>query len=211
MLLERKISVDLMGNKLFLAGLLLVLILSGCPIQAQENTNTNSNNTLPEINENQTGTNQGDGQMAVTKLPTVSQGDTVKVEYVGTFPDTGEIFDQSEGRGPLEFVAGAGQMIKGFDQGVIGMALNEEKIITIAPEDAYGAAGEGQEVSVPEDQLPEDINRTVGTKVYTASGAEGTIISVEDGIITVKFVHPLAGKTLQFWMKVIDIQKAGSA
>jgi hypothetical protein len=71
----------------------------------------------------------------------VKTGDTVKVEYTGRFED-GEVFDSSEGREPLEFVAGAGQLIQGFDEAVVGMELGEEKTVTIPPEKAYGLANE---------------------------------------------------------------------
>ena len=67
----------------------------------------------------------------------VEKGDTVSVHYTGTF-DNGTVFDSSEGREPLTFIAGAGQMIKGFDEAVIGMELDEEKEIHIEPADAYG-------------------------------------------------------------------------
>ncbi len=91
----------------------------------------------------------------------VEKGDTISVEYVGKYTN-GTVFDKSEGRGPLEFVAGSGQMIKGFDAAVIGMNLNEEKEVTLKPEDAYGVSGP----------------------------------------------HPMAGKTLVFWIKVVNIDKA---
>jgi len=67
----------------------------------------------------------------------VEKGDTVSVHYTGTLDD-GTMFDSSEGREPLTFTAGAGQMIKGFDDAVLGMELDEEKDIRIEPKDAYG-------------------------------------------------------------------------
>lgn len=70
----------------------------------------------------------------------VKPGDKVKVHYTGTLED-GTVFDSSENKEPLEFTAGAGQMIKGFDQAILGMELNEEKTIKIPPEEAYGTAG----------------------------------------------------------------------
>ena len=70
----------------------------------------------------------------------VKKGDKVQVHYTGTFED-GTEFDSSKGKDPLEFTAGAGQMIKGFDDAVIGMEVGEEKEIKIPPEEAYGASG----------------------------------------------------------------------
>ena len=68
------------------------------------------------------------------------KGDVVEVDYVGTF-ENGEVFDSSEGREPLKFELGAGQMIPGFDEAVDGMKLMEEKTVTLPPEKAYGASG----------------------------------------------------------------------
>ena len=70
----------------------------------------------------------------------VKKGDKVKVHYTGLLED-GSVFDSSEGKDPLEFTVGAGQMIKGFDNGVIGMEVGEEKEIKIPPEEAYGSSG----------------------------------------------------------------------
>ena len=70
----------------------------------------------------------------------VKKGDTIKVDYTGTF-ENGEVFDTSEGKQPLELKAGAGQVIKGFDAAVIGMEVGEEKEVTLQPEEAYGKIG----------------------------------------------------------------------
>jgi peptidylprolyl isomerase len=137
----------------------------------------------------------------------VEQGNTIKVEYVGTLPESGEVFDKSEGRGPLEFVAGSGQMIKGFDEAVIGMALDEEKTITIPPEKAYGTIEDSQKIEAPVSQIADNGEVSVGMTVYTNTGMQGTIIKIENDIATIQFVHPLAGKTLQFWIKIVEIQK----
>ena len=70
----------------------------------------------------------------------VKKGDRVKVHYTGKLED-GSVFDSSIGKDPLEFTAGAGQMIKGFDSAVIGMEVGEEKEVKIPPEEAYGVSG----------------------------------------------------------------------
>ena len=143
----------------------------------------------------------------VDSMEIVENGDKVKVEYKGTFPDTGEVFDKSEGRGPLEFEAGAGQMIKGFDAAVIGMKLNEEKTVTIAPENAYGKAGEGQRIEADLNQISADGNVTVGMDVFATNGMQGKVESIDGNKAILLFEHPLAGKTLEFWIKVVEIQK----
>ena len=70
-------------------------------------------------------------------MATVKNGDTVKVHYTGKF-DTGEVFDSSDGADPLAFTVGAGQVIPGFDQALVGMQIGETKDIVIEPEQAYG-------------------------------------------------------------------------
>ena len=179
--------------------LVLVLVLFGCtqtaPIQNQEKKTEEK-----KIEENNNG--------GVDLSSTVEKGDTIKVEYIGRFPDTKEVFDKSEGRGPLEFVVGAGQMIKGFDSAVLGMKLNEEKIVVIAPEDAYGTADSGQRVQLPIDQIQGEEEIKVGSTLFAGNGQQGTVIEIIDGIAVIEFVHPMAGKTLEFWIKVIEINKA---
>jgi peptidylprolyl isomerase len=69
----------------------------------------------------------------------ISNGDRVKVEYIA-YLTSGQIVDQSKGKGPLEFVVGSGELIKGFDEAVVGMGIGQEKTVTIPPEKAYGVA-----------------------------------------------------------------------
>ncbi len=118
-------------------------------------------------------------------FPVVKEGDKVKVEYVGKFPD-GEIFDKSEGRGPLEFVAGAGQMIKGFDKAVIGMKLGEEKTVTLSPEDAYGTLEDSPIIVVPISQIQVDGNLVEGQTLYTASGATAEVVEIKDNNASIR-------------------------
>ena len=178
--------------------MVLGLILLGC---VQEPNEKDNKTDLGKNNETDLG-----GDKVTTVV--VASGDSIKVEYVGKFPDTGEVFDKSEGRGPLEFVAGAGQMIKGFDAAVLGMKLNEEKTVVIPPEDAYGTADSGQKLQVPLDQIGGDGQIEVGSVLFTSDGKSGTVIAIEDGTATIEFVNPMAGKTLEFWIKVVEINKA---
>jgi len=149
----------------------------------------------------------------------VEEGDTIKVDYVGQFLD-GNVFDSSENKEPLSFVAGKGQMIKGFDDGVLGMSLGEEKTITIPPEYAYGERNENLVIQL--DKNSEDYKTKfsieepeVGIELpikYVVGGVEkdGTAIVTEIGenSITLDLNHKLAGKTLKFWVKVVEIKKA---
>jgi len=135
-------------------------------------------------------------------------GDTVSVEYKGTFTD-GTVFDSSEGREPLEFIAGAGRMIKGFDAAVIGMELNQEKIVTLQPADAYGEVDQSKIVEIPKENIQNAGELTVGMSLTSPStGANGIIKEIKENTVIVDFNHPLAGKTLVFWIKIVGIEKA---
>ena len=174
-----------------LAAIILLLIIAGCTQPEQ----TSNNQGAQEV--------QGDG---AGKMEIVEKGDTVKAEYAGTLPD-GNIFDKSAGRGPLEFNAGKGQMIPGFDEAVLGMKLNEEKSVTIPPEKAYGQIREDSFVWVPKTQLPQDGNVSVGTQLLAANGMPVKVVDVNADSAKIDFNHPLAGKALKFWIKIVGITK----
>lgn len=176
-----------------LALILIVVLAAGC-------TGTNPN-PAPDTNSNNP-TNGG------TNMPTVQNGDTISVNYRGTLAD-GTEFDSSlkEGRTPLEFVVGAGQMIKGFDQAVVGMKQNQEKTITLAPADAYGEKNTTPQ-EIPKEQFGALFETlTVGQILQTANGLEAEVLSKTANSATVLINHPLAGKALTFWIKIETIQK----
>src|SRR5512138_179344 len=91
-------------------------------------------------------------------------GDVVRVHYTGRLVD-GTTFDSSQGREPLEFTVGAGQMISGFDAGVNGMAVGEKKTIQIAPEDAYGLRDEEAIIEFPSENVPPDMKLEPGMQL----------------------------------------------
>jgi FKBP-type peptidyl-prolyl cis-trans isomerase 2 len=134
--------------------------------------------------------------------------DLVKVHYTGKLTD-GEVFDSSQGRDPLQFTVGAGQMIKGFDQAVDGMELNEKKTVTIPAAEAYGEYQQGLIQEVPRTHLPEDLTPEVGMPLI-AGGPDGqqmqvTIVEVTDQAIKVDANHQLAGKDLVFDIELVEI------
>jgi len=144
-----------------------------------------------------------------SKQPAVKLGDTVSVQYKGVLED-GSVFDQSKEGEPLTFVLGADPMIPGFEKAVEGMKLNEEKMVTLPPEEAYG---EWQETSVrkfPRSSLPEDLKpekgMPIGMQSPTGQQMRATIVDVTDEDVSVDMNHPLAGKTLTFTIKVVEIK-----
>lgn len=147
----------------------------------------------------------GDGGngMATEK---VEAGDHIAVEYRGTLDDGSE-FDSSEGRAPLEFTAGAGQMIQGFDNAVIGMSLNEEKTVRLEPSEAYGETDPARVIEISREQIGDADSLKPGMAVTASNGASGVVKEVRAGVVVIDFNHPLAGKTLTFWIKVVRIEK----
>lgn len=141
----------------------------------------------------------------------IKKGDLVALNYEGRF-ENGEVFDSSSHGGhehPLEFVAGEGHVVAGFDKAVIGMSKGEEKEFTIKPSEAYGERNPDLEQKVPRSQLPKEQEPEVGM-VIVASTPEGEqfpvqIIAVDSETVTLDLNHPLAGKTLVFKIKILDV------
>ena len=141
-------------------------------------------------------------------MSTAKANDTVKVHYTGRLA-SGETFDSSREREPLEFVLGAGQMIPGFDAAVNGMALDEKKEVTIPCAEAYGERNEGMIQEVPKAHLPEDMKPEVG-QTLVASSEDGhqtqvIVTAVTEDSITIDANHPLAGQDLIFEIELVAI------
>jgi len=138
----------------------------------------------------------------------VKSGDTVKVHYNGRLTD-GTTFDSSAGRDPLEFEVGSGMVIKGFDDGVMGMQLGEKKTINIPVEEAYGPKDPSMMVEFPSDQFPADLKPEIGMRLNMTNG-QGQVIpvvitEVKPEAVTLDANHPLAGEPLIFDIEVVDI------
>jgi peptidylprolyl isomerase len=137
------------------------------------------------------------------------EGDIVAVHYTGTLDD-GNQFDSSEGRNPLEFTLGAGQMIPGFEQAVLGMKVGETKTVTIPAAEAYGERDESLLIKIPIEQLPPEGQPAVGMALIM-TGADGrqqqvTIVEVTETTVTVDANHFLAGKDLTFEITLVEIR-----
>ena len=136
------------------------------------------------------------------------KGDRIRVHYKGTLED-GEVFDSSEGRKPLEFVVGAGQMIPGFDRGVVGMEVGEEKTLVLTPDDAYGKWEKEKVLEVKRNLLPKGYEPFPGDKLQMKTD-NGTPVSVkvhsfDDENVQLDANHALAGKKLTFEVKIVEI------
>lgn len=138
----------------------------------------------------------------------VKEGDVVRVHYTGKLT-SGEQFDSSAGREPLEFTVGAGQMIKGFDAAMPGMSIGEKKTINISPEDGYGTKDENAIIQFPKEQVPADMALQPGMQL-TLSDPNGNpvpvvVVEVKDDIIVLDANHFLAGEELVFDVELLEI------
>jgi len=141
-------------------------------------------------------------------LSKVKDGDTVKVHYTGTLTD-GTVFDTSAEREPLEFTLGQGQLIPGFEKAVVGMNVGDSTEVEIPSDDAYGEAREDLVISVPKDQLPDDVEPQVGMQLQV-NQQDGQpipvrITDVGEENLTLDANHPLAGQDLKFEIELVEI------
>lgn len=139
----------------------------------------------------------------------VKENDTVKVHYTGKL-ENGQIFDSSLQREPLEFTIGQGQMIPGFENGVINMKVNEKKTINIPHAEAYGEVIEELFHEVEKEMLPEEMKLEVGMGLVSKApdGSERQFIlhEIKEKTIVVDANHPLAGKDLTFELELVEIK-----
>lgn len=135
-------------------------------------------------------------------------GDTVNIHYTGTLAD-GSVFDSSEGRDPLQFTLGSGQVIPGFDIAVTGMTVGEKKTVTIPADQAYGQPDPRAVQAIPRANIPAEIPLEVGLQLQ-ATGPMGqpiavTVVEISDTEVTLDANHRLAGKDLTFALELVSI------
>ena len=138
----------------------------------------------------------------------VKKGDKIKVHYHGKLT-SGETFDSSAGREPLEFEVGSGMVIKGFDDGVTGMSVGEKKTVNIPFDEAYGAKNPEMIIEMPKDRFPKDMEIEVGMPLGM-SDQEGqqfevTIVEIKDDVVMLDANHRLAGQDLVFDLELMEI------
>jgi FKBP-type peptidyl-prolyl cis-trans isomerase 2 len=141
-------------------------------------------------------------------MSAAKSGDTVKVHYTGTLND-GSQFDSSQGREPLEFTLGTGQVIAGFNDAITGMSVGDSKTITIPSDQAYGSHNPTMVQEVPRSAIPADIELQQGM-VLSAQDPNGhtvnfTVMQFNEEKVTVDGNHPLAGEDLTFALELVAI------
>ena len=141
---------------------------------------------------------------------TVGEKKVVKINYKGTLSN-GSVFDSSEGKEPLEFLFGGGQIIPGLEAGVKGMKVGEKKHLAIKAVDAYGDYNQAAVQEVPKESFPKDMKLEAGMDLVaqTAMGPVPVRISeIRDKSVMIDFNHPLAGKDLAFDVEIVAVRDA---
>ena len=138
----------------------------------------------------------------------VKNGDNVRVHYHGKLND-GSTFDSSEGRAPLEFKVGIGQVIKGFDDALEGMKVGDKKTVVIPAENAYGQSSMEIVIEYPLENFPEDMKPEIGLELHMSDN-EGNnfpvvITAINETSVVLDANHPLAGKELTFDIELVEI------
>lgn len=141
-------------------------------------------------------------------MNTAKTGDTVKVHYTGRLDDD-TVFDTSSGKSPLEFTIGEGHLIKGFENGLIGMEVGEKKNLVIPPEEAYGQNDEKLTTKVSRKHLPDSVQPAIGMQLQVKQNDGSTFVvwisGMDEETVTLDANHPLAGKTLNFDVQLTEI------
>jgi FKBP-type peptidyl-prolyl cis-trans isomerase 2 len=142
------------------------------------------------------------------KMKKVQLGDTVMVHYTGIL-ENGEVFDSSmvDGRQPLTAKLGEGQLIKGFENGLIDMSIGDKKTIEISHEDAYGPYNDFMVQEVEKDKMPGEVEVGISLQADTQMGPINFIVrEVKEETVVLDANHPLAGEKLIFDLELIEIQ-----
>ncbi len=137
----------------------------------------------------------------------VAEGDQVRVNYVGRFAD-GSVFDSSEGHDPLEFTVGAGQVIDGFDQAVVGLKVGESRKVVVDPKDGYGEHMPEMVAEVERQQIPDHEKLMLGSMLEVGledgQTLEVQVVEISDETVVLDGNHPLAGKELHFEIEMLE-------
>lgn len=147
-------------------------------------------------------------EVQINIMAQVKNGDKVRVHYTGKLV-CGEQFDSSAGREPLEFVVGAGQMIKGFDAALPGMAVGDKKVVNIPAAEAYGEKDDNAIIEFSKENVPADMKLEPGMQL-NLTNQHGqpfpvTVSEIKEDVVILDANHFLAGKELVFDIELVEI------
>jgi len=146
--------------------------------------------------------------------PKADLGSVVTFDYVGTYKKTGKEFDTTKGKKPLEIMIGSKQLLKGFEDKLVGMRKGSSKTFILKPEEAYGVRDPKKVVEIERDKRFEGVELKKDAVIYAINkDANGNnvstplkVVSFSDNKVTIDYNHPLAGEELKFKVKVIDVK-----
>lgn len=138
----------------------------------------------------------------------VKVGDTVRIHYTGTLAD-GSQFNSSQGRDPLEFEVGSGQIIPGLDKAIPGMIAGDTKTVVVAAAEAYGEVNPAAVQNIAREQVPDHIPLEEGLQLQVQA-PDGRVFPVvirsfDEETVVLDMNHPLAGKDLTFEIELVSI------
>jgi len=148
----------------------------------------------------------------MTQPQTVADGMVVGLHYSLQLED-GQVIDSSEGLEPLYFLQGHGQIVPGLEQKLYGMAVGDEKRVVVAPAQGYGEYRDDAQQVIDRDEFPPEVDLVIGTPVELYDPESGDTIDafiaeIDDTEVVLDFNHPLAGKSLNFDVQVVDVRRA---
>ena len=157
---------------------------------------------------------RGGGQapqaITLTAGSVVQEGSFVSIEYTLT-DDSGKVIDSNIGKEPLTYIQGAGQIVKGLEREINGMKVGEQKKVAVKPEDGYGMPNEKAFQEIPREKIPAEAQKAgalLMSKAPDGRAVQLRVHEVKEKTVIIDFNHPLAGKTLNFDVKVKDIKAA---
>lgn len=140
----------------------------------------------------------------------VQEGSIVSIEYTLT-DDAGTVLDTNVGKEPLTFIEGAGQIVRGLEKELMGLKTGDQKKVQVKPEDGYGMPDPKAFQEIPRDKIPPEgqkVGAMLMSKAPDGSAMPIRVHEVKDKTVVVDLNHPLAGKTLNFDVKIKDIKSA---
>lgn len=140
----------------------------------------------------------------------IQEGSIVSIEYTLT-DDAGAVVDSNVGKEPLTFIEGAGQIVRGLEKELMGLKTGDQKKVQVKPEDGYGMPDPKAFQEIPRDKIPPEGQKPgamLMTKAPDGRAIPIRVHEVKDKTVVVDLNHPLAGKTLNFDVKIKDIKSA---
>ncbi|HTM08006.1 MAG TPA: peptidylprolyl isomerase [Verrucomicrobiae bacterium] len=138
----------------------------------------------------------------------IKDGSTVSLEYTLT-GDDGKVIDTNKGKEPLRYVDGQDQIIPGLEKALEGLSAGAEKKVTVKPEDGYGAVDPKNFQEVPKNTVPADslkVGTTLAAQTPDGQQFPVRIHEIKESTVIIDMNHPLAGKTLVFDVKILDVK-----